>query len=439
MTSQHKSYTTAFIFLTSLFFLWGFITVLVDSLIPRIRELFTLSYFEAGLVQFAFFGAYFILSIPAGFILSKIGYKRGIVLGLVTMAVGCLLFYPAASYRVFGIFLLAYFVLAGGMTILQVAANPYVAALGSEAGASSRLNLSQAFNSLGTAIAPAVGAMFILSDTIKSKEEINALTVEAKDVYLTTEAAAVQTPFLSIAGFIVVLALLFLFVKLPKLLQKAATGGYSAVLRKKTLVLGAIGIFVYVGAEVAIGSYLVNYFMDMNLYTAVKDSKVMMGIADTIAAVFNASFEGKDAKALLGVFVMFYWSGAMIGRFIGSYLTKIISPSKVLSAFAIGALLMILISMTSSGFIAMWSILAVGLFNSIMFPTIFTLAINGLNDLKPQASGILCTMIVGGAIVPPLYGLLTDHLGFKLAFVIVLMCYGYIFFYGRYTNKKKQA
>lgn len=430
--STNKSYRTAFIFLTSLFFLWGFITVLVDSLIPRIRELFTLSYFQAGLVQFAFFGAYFVLSIPAGHLLSKIGYKKGIVLGLATMAVGCLLFYPAASFREFNIFLLAYFVLAGGMTILQVAANPYVAALGSEEGASSRLNLSQAFNSLGTAIAPAVGAMFILSDKVKSTEEINALTGAAKETYLTSEAAAVQSPFLGIAGFIVILALVFLFVRLPKILGSAVSkGSYFKVLKNSSLRMGAVGIFLYVGAEVAIGSYLVNYFMDMNLYASVSQSNIMMGIADTIAALFNTTFEGKDAKALLGVFVTFYWSGAMIGRFIGAYLTTIIKPSRVLFSFAVGAIIMILISMTTTGFVSMWSILAVGLFNSIMFPTIFTLAIDGLEDLKPQASGILCTMIVGGAIIPPLYGFLTDNLGFKWALVLLIFCYGYIVFYGR--------
>ena len=199
--TQQKSYRSSFILLTTLFFLWGFITVLVDSLIPRLRELFTLTYFQAGLVQFAFFGAYFLLSIPASFILSKIGYKRGIILGLCTMALGCLLFYPAASYREFGIFMLAYFILAGGMTILQVAANPYVAVLGTEDGASSRLNLSQAFNSLGTAIAPAVGALFILSDTIKTEVEISTLVGIAKDNYLATEAAAVQKAFCRTCNF----------------------------------------------------------------------------------------------------------------------------------------------------------------------------------------------------------------------------------------------
>ena len=198
-----------FIALTSLFFLWGFITVLVDSLIPRIRELFTLNYFQAGLVQFAFFMAYFILSIPAGFILSKIGYKKGIILGLLTMALGCFLFYPAAQLRLFGVFLMAYFVLAGGMTILQVAANPYVAVLGDKNKASSRLNLAQAFNSMGTAIAPIIGAMFLLSDTVKSKEAIELLSEADRDNYLVQEAMAVQDPFLFITVVIIGLALVF--------------------------------------------------------------------------------------------------------------------------------------------------------------------------------------------------------------------------------------
>ncbi len=428
MTQQNQSLRTAFIFITSLFFLWGFITVLVDPLIPRLKEVFELSNFQSGLIQFSFFGAYFLLSIPAGFILSKIGYKRGIILGLMVMASGCLLFYPAAESRVYIIFLLAVFILASGMTILQVAANPYVAALGSEEGASSRLNLSQAFNSLGTAIAPAVGAKLILSDKVKSTEEIEVLKATAKEAYYASEAAAVQSPFLGIAGFIVILALVFLFVKLPKILQKAPKGGYSTLLKNRSLMMGAIGIFVYVGAEVAIGSYLVNYFDNMGLADTIKNSDVMRNISET---VLGKSISDISNLAIVGAFVTFYWTGAMIGRFIGAYLTKILKPSKVLSAFALGALVMVIVSMSTSGFVAMWSILAVGLFNSIMFPTIFTLAIDGLDELKPQASGILCTMIVGGAIIPPLYGKLTDHFGFKLAFILVLICYGYILYYGR--------
>ncbi len=431
-TSTKKNYTTAFIFLTSLFFLWGFITVLVDSLIPRIRELFTLTYFQAGLVQFAFFGAYFVLSIPSGFLLSKIGYKKGIVLGLSTMAVGCLLFYPAASMREFNIFLLAYFVLAGGITILQVAANPYVAVLGPEESASSRLNLSQAFNSLGTAIAPAIGALFILSDKVKSSEEINDLSETAKEAYLLSEAEAVQTPFIGIASFVIILALVFLFVKLPSLLNDAPKGGYAQLLKNKSLMMGALGIFIYVGSEVAIGSYLVNYFDSMNLADSIRKSDFLSSISKLI---LGDELDGIDNFGILGSFVTLYWSGAMVGRFIGSYLTKVLRPALVLSIFAMGAIALIFISSMSFGWVAMFSILGVGLFNSIMFPTIFTLSLEGLDDLKPQASGILCTMIVGGAIIPPLFGFLTDQFGFKSALILLVVCYYYINYYGRLKSR----
>jgi len=432
--TQHQKYRSSFILLTTLFFLWGFITVLVDSLIPRLRELFTLSYFQAGMVQFAFFGAYFLLSVPAGQILSKIGYKRGIILGLLTMCIGCLLFYTAASYRIFGIFMLAYFILAGGITILQVAANPFVAVLGSEEGASSRLNLSQAFNSLGTAIAPSIGALFILSDTIKTKEQIAALSTTAKDTYLATEAAAVQVLFLGLAAFIALIAGIFFFAELPKLMNENAKGTYLDALKHKNLVLGVLGICFYVGAEVAIGSYLVNYFLDMNLVTVIQQSTFMTSIAETI---LNTELANLDAKAIVGVFVTFYWSGAMIGRFVGAYLTRILKPGIVLGIFATLAISLILLSISTTGLVSMWSILAVGLFNSIMFPTIFTLAIDGLGELKPKGSGLLCTAIVGGGLIPPLFGYLVDKIGFKSALVFIICCYLYILFFG-YRNSKKQ-
>lgn len=432
MTPPKNSFKTAFIFVTSLFFLWGFITVLVDSLIPRIRELFTLTYFQAGLVQFAFFGAYFVLSIPAGFLLSKIGYKKGIVLGLITMALGCLLFYPAASLREFSVFLMAYFVLAGGITILQVAANPYVSVLGSEKGASSRLNLAQAFNSLGTAIAPAFGAIFILSDSVKSSIEIDALKPSAKEAYLVSEAEAVQLPFVWISIFVIFLALIFLWVKLPVILKNAPKSGYSKLIANKSLMLGALGIFIYVGAEVAIGSYLVNYLDSLNLVDSIKNNHLMSSISRVI---LGKELNQIDNFGILGSFVTFYWSGAMLGRFIGSYITRIMRPSFVLSIFAIGAMLLVFVSSSTSGFVAMWSILGVGLFNSIMFPTIFTLSLEGLEELKPQASGILCTMIVGGAIIPPLFGYFTDLFGFQSAMILLLVCYYYINHFGRLKSR----
>ena len=425
-----KSYKSSFISVTILFFLWGFITVLVDSLVPRLKEVFEMSYAKTVLVQFAFFTAFFVISLPAGSILTKIGYKKGIVLGLVIMAIGCLLFYPAAEYRNFNVFLVGYFTLAAGITVLQVAANPYVALLGSEDGASSRLNLSQAFNSLGTTIAPVVGALFLLSDSVKTSEEISLLNNTDKASYYAAEAATVQTPFLFIAAFIGILALTFSFIKLPKVMEESPKGGYLALLKNKMMMLGALGIFVYVGAEVAIGSFLVNYFDDMNLAVIIAENQTMMNIANTIASTFNKTFSNSDPKSLLGIFIIFYWGGAMIGRFIGAYLTKIMSPGRVLSIFALLAIVLIAISINTVGLVSMWSILAVGLFNSIMFPTIFTLTLEGLGDLKAQASGLLCMAIVGGAIIPFAFGSLIDGFGFKTAFILTMICYGYILYYG---------
>ena len=434
--SSNKSYKSALIFLTTLFFLWGFITVLVDSLVPRLKDVFEMSYAKTVLVQFAFFTAFFVVSVPAGAILSKIGYRKGIVLGLIIMALGCLLFYPAAEFRNFTIFLIGYFTLAGGITVLQVAANPYVALLGSEEGASSRLNLSQAFNSLGTTIAPVVGALFLLSDSVKTSEEINALSTLEKVDYYAAEAATVQTPFLLIATFIGILAVVFAFIKLPKVMQESPKGGYLSLLRNKLMLMGALGIFVYVGAEVSIGSFLVNYFDDMNLAILVAENDIMMNIANTIASTFNKTFSNSDPKSLLGIFIIFYWGGAMIGRFVGAYLTKIIAPGKVLSIFALLAIVMIAISINTQGLISMWSILVVGLFNSIMFPTIFTLTLEGLGELKAQASGLLCMAIVGGAIIPFAFGGLIDGFGFKTAFILTMICYGYILYYGKLKSSK---
>lgn len=421
----------AFIVITSLFFMWGLITVLVDSLIPRLKEIFELTYFQAGLVQFAFFAAYGVVSIPAGSLLHKIGYKKGMMLGLGIMGVGCLLFLPAASSRIFWLFMVGYFTLAAGMTILQVAANPYVTALGDEKTASSRLNLSQAFNSLGTAIAPALGALFILSDNIKSSEEIKLLDETAKEVYYIGEASAVQMPFLMLAIALIILAAIVFTAKLPQILNTAAKTNYGKALKHTRLSLGAIGIFFYVGAEVAIGSYLVNYFLDMNMAEVIRNNSFMNHALSWFHGLHLSLI---DDKAIVGSFVIFYWSGAMVGRFIGAYLTKIYQPQKILRLFAIMAILLVIISMSASGFIALWSILAVGLFNSIMFPTIFSLAIEGLGELKPQGSGILCTAIVGGAFIPPLYGFFTDVSGFKMAFILVIICYAYIFFYSRKVN-----
>jgi FHS family L-fucose permease-like MFS transporter len=429
---KSNKYTVPFTIITSLFFLWGFITVLVDSLIPRLKDVFELTYFQAGLVQFAFFLAYLLLSIPAGLILTRIGYQKGVVLGLSTMAIACLLFYPAAGERIFGLFMLAYFTLAGGMTILQVAANPYVAVLGPESKASSRLNLAQAFNSVGTTIAPIAGAAFLLSDTIKTQAEIDVLDETAQMDYYISEASAVQGPFLWLAGAIGLLVIFFLFVPLPKIIKDHPQGGYKEVLQNKKTQLGALGIFLYVGAEVAIGSYLVSYFLDMNLVEPIRESELM----NWIASIFSGgNLQSIDGKAVVGSFVFIYWGGAMLGRFIGSLLTNVLSPRKVLAGFATMAVLMVVISMSTVGLVSMFAILSVGLFNSIIFPTIFSLTLEGQGDLKPRISGVLCTAIFGGALISPLFGALADGLGFKLAFLLPITCYGYVWWFARRKNE----
>ena len=426
-----KSYAKAFYLLTSLFFMWGLITVLVDFLIPRLKEIFELTYTQAILVQFAFFIAYGLISIPAGNILHKIGYKKGIILGLSIMTLGCLLFMSAASVRMFSVFLIGYFTLAAGMTILQVAANPYVTVLGDEKSASSRLNLAQAFNSLGTTIAPILGSILILSDNIKTSEEIKLLDTTTREIYYTNEASAVKFPFFFLALSLGILAIIVVTVKLPKLINSNTNSNYGKAIKNKKLSLGAIGIFLYVGAEVAIGSFLVNYFMDMNMADVIRENNFMNGIA----SLFHDDITSIDKKAIVGTFVVFYWGGAMIGRFIGAYLTRIYRPNKVLSVFAILAMLLVSLSISTSGLVAFWSVLAVGLCNSIMFPTIFSIAIEDLGDLKPQGSGVLCTAIAGGAIIPLLFGFVTDMHGFNMAFIVVLCCYAYILFYGRKTLK----
>lgn len=406
-----KNYTLPLTILTTLFFMWGFITCMNDILIPHLKAVFTLNYTQAMLIQFCFFTAYFVMSLPSGYIVEKIGYKRGIVLGLIIAGIGCLMFYPAAGTRSYGLFLAAFFVLASGITLLQVAANPYVTILGKPETASSRLNLTQAFNSLGTTIAPVFGSMLILSVTVKSAEAISAMGPEELSAYQLAEAAAVQNPYVILAIVLFAIAAFFAVVKLPVI--EAATpnettegeaDGRTSAWQYPHLILGAIGIFVYVGAEVSIGSFLVNFLGEKNI----------AGLAEADA----------------GKYVSFYWGGAMIGRFVGAAIMQKLNPGKVLGAAALVAALLVLATMFASGSIAMWMILSVGLFNSIMFPCIFSLGLAGLGKHTGQGSGILCMAIVGGALLPLLQGFLADSIGIQKAFFIPVLCYLYILYYG---------
>jgi len=415
------SYTAPLAVLTTLFFMWGFITCLNDIIIPHLKAVFDLNYAQAMLIQFAFFTAYFVMSLPSGLIVNKLGYKNGIIIGLITAGVGCLLFYPAAGARSYPLFLLALFILASGITLLQVAANPFVAILGKPETASSRLTMTQALNSLGTTIAPIFGSMIILSTVVKSPAEIKQLSPAAADAYRLAEASSVQTPYVGLAIALVLLAVAIAFFKLPKI--DAASGGaddavHAASQQHKSawsyrhLVLGAVGIFVYVGGEVAIGSFLVNYFKEPEI--------------------------GGLVEAAGAHYVAYYWGGAMIGRFIGTFTLRVVKPGKLLAIHAVGAAALVLITMLSTGQVAMWSVIAVGLFNSIMFPTIFTIAIDGLGKHTGQASGILCMAIVGGALIPVIQGALADRIGIHHCFIIPVLCYLYIAWYGRYGHPPLQ-
>lgn len=434
-----NNYNTAFAFLTTLFFMWGFITVLVDALVPRLKDVFELSYGQSIMVQLAFFGAFFCFAIPSSFLLERIGYQRGIVIGLCTMGIACLLFYPAASLREFWIFITAFFTLAAGITLLQVAANPYVTLLGDEKTASSRLNLSQAFNSFGTLIAPIIGALFLLSDTVMDSKAIEKLDESDRIDYYASEALTVQEPFIIIALILFVLAAIFGWKKLPSLIKAAPVGGYSQLLSNKKFLLGMLGIFMYVGAEVSIGSFLVNYFQELEVIGSIQNNEFLRGLSSFL--LMGKDIDQLDAKAVLGSFVTLYWGGAMIGRFIGAFLMRFISSGRLLMIFGLLAITMIIISVSSTGTTSMFTILAVGLFNSIMFPTIFSLALNGLDNLKAQASGLLVMAIVGGAIIPKIIGTVADAVsteeggnltgqGLGIAFLCLTFCYGYIAYYG---------
>ena len=427
--SMGSTFRGPFIVVTSLFFMWGFITVMVDGLIPRLKDVFELTFLQAGLVQFAWFAAYGLISIPGGNLIERIGYKKGILVGLTVAAVGCLLFYPAAGTRLYPLFLLALFVVAGGITILQVAANPYISVLGDPKRASSRLNLAQAFNSLGTTIAPIVAAGFLLSDKILNSDQQKLLSETDLEAYRLAEASAVQGPFAALALAFLLLAILMGLSKLPRILGGKPNGGYAKVLQNKRLRFGAIGIFVYVGAEVAIGSYMVNYGLELGVDEVIRESAILSSMASIAGSIRGMSLEGIDTKGLIGALLTFYWGGAMIGRFVGSAVMNRLAPHRMLGFFALCAAGMTILSVTSTGVLALLALLSVGFFNSIMFPTIFTLGISELGDLKPLGSGVLCTAIVGGAIIPPAVGALADQFGFALALILPVLCYFYIQFF----------
>ncbi len=488
-----QSYGAPLATVTTLFFMWGFLTCLNDILVPHLKSIFDLNYAQVMLIQFAFFGAYFLFSIPSAKIIDWIGYQKSMVAGLLTMGLGAFLFVPAASVPSFPLFLGALIVLAAGITCLQVAANPYVTVLGKPQTASSRLNLTQAFNSLGTFLAPFFGSLLILSAAPKTIEEIRAMAPDALQAYRLHEAATVKTPYVGLGVALVVLAIAIGSFKLPKIPHAQHQLGEKvndSIWKHPNLIFGAIAIFVYVGAEVSIGSFLVNYFSQPEIG----------GLTEKLAASF----------------VAFYWGGAMLGRFIGSnflggakatYMGLVTAPSialillsypigshmppgyqpgvpnltwlawlvvagrplfilvaiatatiaavaalrggkatantgVLLGVCAISTVALVAISMLSNGQTAMWSIILVGFFNSIMFPSIFTLGVAELGPLTGDGSGIMIMAIVGGAIIPVAQGAIADRIGIHHAFFLPVICYLYILFFalsGSKPNSERYA
>jgi MFS transporter, FHS family, L-fucose permease len=386
-----QTYGRSLVFLTSLFFIFGFLTCMNDILVPHLKALFVLSFTEATLVQFAFFSSYFFFSIPASRFCESKSYPTGMITGLLIAAIGTIGFLASAHFHEFSLFLVSLFILAGGITLIQVAVNPYVSLLGKPETASSRLTIVQAFNSLGTTMAPLIGTAVILSEGT---------------------AKSIEKPYIILTLVLVFLAIATKVMKLPviKTEQKSEEDvPFAELFRNKRLMLGVLGIFMYVGGEVSIGSLLINWIGDPQV----------KGFPPEVA----------------GNYVAFYWGGAMVGRFLGTPLLARFAPSKVMITFVSAAIAGILLSITTQGDIALWSILSVGFFNSILFPTIFSESITGLSRGAEKASGLLCTAIVGGAIIPLFQGMVADHYSLRVSFLLPVVCYAYLFFFSNYLRK----
>ncbi len=398
------------LFVFALFFVFGGITSLNDVIIPKLKELFTLTYMQAMLVQSAFFAAYFVVSIPAAGIVRRIGYMRTAALGVLVMALGCVLFIPASQGAQFSLFLGALFVLAAGITTVQVVANPLISLLGTPATAHSRLTFAQAFNSLGTTVFPFFGSLIILGAlpaVMPAADDLAALAQYRRD-----ETQVVVYTYLALAAALLLLAVV-VWMRRDRIRETRGEGirwGHAlGLLKRQRFGFGAACIFLYVGAEVAIGSLIVNYLMQSST----------MGLAEVDA----------------GKHVPYYWGGALVGRFIGAWVLTRVSPGKVLAVVAAGSIALILTSMNTTGAVAGWSLLAIGLCNSIMFPTIFSLACEKLGNRAAEGSGIICVAIVGGAIIPPLTGHLADLTDLRMALLLPALCYALIAGYGLYARR----
>lgn len=398
-------------FVFALFFIFGGITSLNDVILPKLKELFTLNYTQAMLVQFCFFTAYLVIGIPGAQLVKRVGYMRGAVIGLLTMMAGCLLFIPASQTATYSLFLLALFVLASGVVVVQVVTNPLISLLGPQKTVHSRLTFAQAFNSLGTTIFPAVGATLILGGLAGvTAAQLSGVELSA---YRTAESQMIVNTYLGLAAALAIIAgVVWIFrnrLKGEQHERSSLAGGFS-LLRRPRFGYGALCIFLYVGAEVAIGSLIVNYLMQGHV----------MGLEEQAA----------------GQLIAYYWGGALVGRLIGSAVLRVVSPGLVLAGVSIGAMTLLAISTNTTGAVSGYSLLAIGLMNSIMFPTIFSLACEKLGPKAADGSGIINIAIFGGAVIPLLTGVVADASGsLAVALILPALCYAIICGFGWYARR----
>src|SRR5712672_528072 len=404
-----RRYLLPFVLVTSLFFLWSIGVNLNDVLIPHLKKAFDLSDFQSSFIQIAFFGGYFLAAFPAGRLMEKIGYKRGILLGLLICSAGTLLFIPAASSRIYGFFLLALFVMSSGQSFLEVGANPYVTVLGPAESSERRLNFAQSFNAVGAALVPTFGAAFILSGIEYTPAQRAAMSPQQLQAYITSEANTVKVPYLIITGIFLFVAALIYFAHLPEVqpheTDKASSDsgkGLNSILAYPHLIKGIIAQFFYVGAQVGVGSFVIRF---------VKHS--MPSTPEKMAALFLVAHQ----------------TGFMIGRFFGSWMMKRIPAPKLLSIFGFGALACVIVGIGASGLASVLAIVLVGFFNSIMFPTIFALSLKNLGALTKRGSSLLVMSIIGGALIPAVMGRISDASNIRIAFVMPLLCYVYVIYF----------
>jgi len=416
-----RRFLIPFILITSLFFLWAFGVNLNDILIPRLKIAFGLTDFESAFIQLAFFGGYSLAAFPAGWLMERIGYKRGILAGLLLCATGAVLFLPASSSRVYAFFLFALFTMACGQSFLEVACNPYVTILGPAASAERRLNFAQSFNAVGAVLSPIVGRAFILTGVEYAPAQLAALTGAQLDAYRAQEASTVKGPYLMIAAIFIGVAIWIYFTHLPDVLEahgqpdaSAAGLGNSrgSIWGHGHLVRGVIAQFFYVGAQVGVASFVIRFTQ------------------------FSAPGTTAHAAA---IFLLLHQIGFMAGRFIGSGMMRRIAAPRMLTSFAAGALICAIVALTARGLVPVWAVVLVGFFHSIMFPTIFALSIKNLGALTKRGSSLLVMAISGGAVLPPIMGLISDHKNIQAAFAVPLLCYIYIFYFGMWGSKPETA